>query len=25
MVGGDLKTNGDFKTFVEALQGEKPR
>ena len=25
MVGGDLKTKGDFKTFVEALQGEKPR
>jgi hypothetical protein len=25
MVGGDLKTKGDFKTFVETLQGEKPR
>jgi hypothetical protein len=25
MVGGDLKTKGDFKAFVEALQGEKPR
>jgi hypothetical protein len=25
MVGGDLKTKGDFKTFVETLQGEKPQ
>lgn len=25
MVGGDLKTNGDFRAFVEALQGKKLR
>lgn len=25
MVGGDLKTNGDFKTFVDTLRGPKPR
>ena len=25
MVGGDLKTNGEFKEFVEALRRKKPR
>ena len=25
MVGGDLKTNGDFARFVKALQEQKPR
>lgn len=25
MIGGDLETKGDFKTFVEALRGPKPR